>query len=82
MGGAFTFGNTFQPLPEWGKLPCAQCEHLGYEISFRLATFVLNVQGYLAHKKHPPPWDRHRFLGTGLLNGPMGKAVFMSEEPL
>jgi len=25
------------------------------------------LQGCLAHKKHPPPWDHHRSLGTGLL---------------
>ena len=26
-----------------------------------------NVQGYLAHKKHPPPKTHHRSLGIGLL---------------
>jgi len=26
-----------------------------------------SIQGYLAHKKHPPPWDHHRSLGIGLL---------------
>ena len=25
------------------------------------------LQGYLAHKKHPPPQDHHRSLGIGLL---------------
>ena len=25
------------------------------------------LQGYLAHKKHPPPADHHRSLGVGLL---------------
>ena len=25
------------------------------------------VQGHLAHKKHPPPWDPQRSLGIGLL---------------
>ena len=24
------------------------------------------LQGYLAHKKRPPPWDLHRALGIGL----------------
>ena len=28
---------------------------------------VYILQGYLAHKKHPPPKDHHRFLGIGLL---------------
>ena len=26
-----------------------------------------HLQGYLAHKKHQPPWDHHRSLGVGLL---------------
>jgi hypothetical protein len=25
------------------------------------------LHGYLADKKHPPPWDHHRSLGIGLL---------------
>jgi len=25
------------------------------------------LKGYLAHKKHPPPWDHHRALGVKLL---------------
>ena len=29
------------------------------------------VQGYLAHTKHPPPYDHHRSLGIGLLKGPV-----------
>ena len=28
------------------------------------------IQGYLAHKKHPPPQDHHRSLGIGVLKGP------------
>ena len=35
------------------------------------------LQGYLAHKKHPPPQDHHRSLGM-LLKG----RVLMSEVPL
>ena len=27
----------------------------------------LELQGYLAHKKQPPPKDHHRALGIGLL---------------
>jgi len=30
------------------------------------------LQVYLAHKKHPPPYDYNRSLGTGLLYGPTG----------
>ena len=40
------------------------------------------LQGYLAHKKHPPPQDHHRFLGIGLLQGSTGGGVLMSEVPL
>jgi len=40
------------------------------------------VQGYLAHKKRTPPWDYHRALGTGLLQGPRGGRFLMSEVPL
>jgi hypothetical protein len=28
---------------------------------------ALALQGYLAHKKTPTPWDHHKALGTGLL---------------
>ncbi|KAJ1495737.1 hypothetical protein T484DRAFT_3237521 [Baffinella frigidus] len=27
----------------------------------------VDIQGYLAHKKRPPPWDHRRALGIGLL---------------
>ena len=40
------------------------------------------IQGYLAHKKHPPPWHHHRYLGIGLLYSPTGGRVLMSEVPL
>ena len=40
------------------------------------------LQGYLAHKKHPPAWDHHRSLGIGLLSGPHGRELLMSEVPL
>ena len=40
------------------------------------------VQGYLAHKKQPPPEDHHRSLGIGLLQGPTGGVFLMSEVPL
>ena len=47
---------------------------------------VLNVlsclQGYLAHKKQPPPHDHHRALGIVLLQGPRGALFLMSEVPL
>jgi hypothetical protein len=40
------------------------------------------VQGNLANKKHPTPWDHHRTLGIGLLMG-IRRGVFpMSETPL
>ena len=40
------------------------------------------VQGYLAHKKHPPPQDHHRSLDRGRLYGPIGGVFLMSEVPL
>ena len=40
------------------------------------------VQGYLAHKKPPPPQDFHRALGIVLLQGPKGARFLMSEVPL
>jgi len=40
------------------------------------------LQGYLAHKKHPSPRDRHRSLGIGLLTGPTGGVFLMSKVPL
>ena len=40
------------------------------------------LQGYLAHKKHPPPWNHHRSLRIGLLWGPTGGVLRMSEVPL
>ena len=40
------------------------------------------LQGYLAHKKQPPPFDHHRSPGIGLLQGPTGRGVLMSEVPL
>ena len=30
------------------------------------------AEGYLAHNKHPTPWDHHRSLEIGLLQGPAG----------
>ena len=41
-----------------------------------------NLQGYLAHKKVPPPPDHRRALGIVLLYGPRRKQFFMSEVPL
>ena len=41
------------------------------------------LQGYLAHKKSPPPPQDHpRPLGMRLLEGPRGRRFRMSEEPL
>ena len=40
------------------------------------------MQRYLAHKKPPPPWDRHRTLRIFLLQGPRGRRFLMSEVPL
>ena len=42
------------------------------------------LQGYLAHKKHPPGLDHHRSLGIGLhvLYDPTGGLFLMSEVPL
>ena len=42
-----------------------------------------NVQGYLAHKKFPPPLGLyHRNLGIVLLLGPKGARFLMSEVPM
>ena len=40
-----------------------------------------NIQGYLAHKKLPPPWDHRGALGIALLYGPRGAQFLMSEVP-
>ena len=40
---------------------------------------AVRLQRYLAHKKHPPPYDHHRFLGIGLLYGPTGGLLLMRE---
>ena len=43
----------------------------------------MTSQGYLAHKKHPPPpKDHHRALITSLLRGPREGLFLMSEAPL
>ena len=43
----------------------------------------LSLQGYLASKTPPPPpWNHHRALGTGLLQGPRRRLFLMSEVPL
>ena len=43
---------------------------------------VLAPQEYLVQKKHPSPWDHHRSLGIGLLQGPTGWVFLVSEVPL
>ena len=40
------------------------------------------VQGYLAHKKTPPPQDHHRALGIVPLNSPKQVRFLMSDVPL
>ena len=40
------------------------------------------VQGYLAHKKRPPPHDRTRALGIGLLQIPRRRQSLMGEVAL
>ena len=45
------------PIPDEGAHACSI--HVDYEL--------LRVQGYLAHKKLPPPYDHRRALGIGLL---------------
>jgi hypothetical protein len=40
------------------------------------------MQGYLAHKKQPPPQDYRRALGIVLLYGLRGALFVMSEVPL
>ena len=36
------------------------------------------VQGYLAHKKHPPPYDHHRSLGLKGYHRVLGGCAFLS----
>ena len=40
------------------------------------------LQGHRTHEKHPPPWDHHKSLGIGLLQGPTGGVFHMSELPV
>jgi hypothetical protein len=40
------------------------------------------VQGYLAHKKKPPPWDLRRALDMVLLKVPRLRRSLMSEVTL
>ena len=44
-----------------------------------LSDQTVGLQGYLAHKKPPPPQDHHRALGVGLLLGPRESRFLMSE---
>ena len=39
-------------------------------------------QGYLAHKKSPPPYDHRSAIGIVLIFGPRGALLLMSEVPL
>jgi hypothetical protein len=43
---------------------------------------VLCLQGYLAYKKPPHPWDHHRALGMRLLYGPRGGRFLSGEVPV
>ena len=45
---------------------CVLRASLGYRCVYMTAVLV---QGYLAHKRMPPPWDHHRALGP---LGPLG----------
>ena len=38
-----------------------------YRRSSTGSVHAAEIQGYLAHKEHPPPLDHHWSLGTGLL---------------
>ena len=58
--------------PEPGRSPQLQL----------LTVAIWALQGYLAHKKTPPPLDRRKTIGVGLLQGPMGRRFLMSEVPL
>ena len=40
------------------------------------------LQGYLAHKRQPPPRGHHKALGTVLLLVPRGTLFLISEVPL
>jgi hypothetical protein len=48
----------------WDFLSWALAESEAPDKGYLIAT---GVQGYLAHKKHPPPWDQYESLGIGLL---------------
>jgi hypothetical protein len=81
VGGAVSSGGggLFQGTPV-DRLPCPRarsrlCETLG-------AVHVQRYQGYIAHKKQPPPQDRPRALGMFLLQGPRGALFLMREVPL
>ena len=34
---------------------------------FTVTSFLAPLQGYIAHKKRPTPWDHHKSLGIVLL---------------
>ena len=66
--------------PEAG--PSRYGPHDGLCSGSRVRRDVLGLQGYLAHKKYPPPQDPPRTLGIGLRYGPRGERFLMSEVPL
>ena len=47
----------------------------------RALGIILYGPRYLAHKTMPPPLDYHGALGIGLLQGPSGRFLLVSEEP-
>ena len=69
------------PVPIWSshlaRAPrCLPCELKGEGFTPAL------LQGYLARKKPPSPWDHHRALGKVLLQGLRVGWFIMSEVPL
>ena len=68
---------------------CLQIEHISYKIRgqrrFRrlLSGHAFKeAQGYLAHKRLPPPLDHRRVLGIVLIEGPRRALFLMREVPL
>ena len=60
-----------------------RCVHCGSKPTWPPSIRVCagRVQGYLAHKKHPPPYDPPTSLGIGLRQGPKGVRFLVSEAP-
>ena len=63
------------------EVPLQDLLRVTYDPWLHKGHIMLYIQGYLAHKKPPPPWDHRRALGIFLLYGPRGGRFLMGEVP-